>query len=188
MRRPGISLRRDRDRDESSFDNLFAIFPGAKGATSGKQKDGNTIASSRSRFTARCFWRIVTRRLMVDYDGGSMDGLSEVDVSRKSCRLGLRQCRSSENPTLPHDGQAVRTRREHVPDLGSATLVAPRPDPRRLRLDASCSAVDFPTHAPWGGDAQKGTTTPVSMRMETRQEGACAVLYITRLRATRPKR
>ena len=68
-----------------SFDNLFATFPGANGATSGKMKSGETIALKKIPLYSKKLLQNSHAAFQVDYDGGLMDGFSAVYVNRKPC-------------------------------------------------------------------------------------------------------
>jgi phospholipase C len=148
-----------------SFDNLFATFPGANGATSGKMKSGGTIALKKISLYSKKLLQNSHAAFQVDYDGGLMDGFSEVYVSRKPC------------PTCAYayvDPTQIRPYWTMAKQYALADNMFPTESSGDFSshqdlirgssaLDASKSLVDFPTHGPWGCDAQKGTTTPVLM-------------------------
>ena len=148
-----------------SFDNLFATFPGANGATSGKQKNGNTVALQKIPLYSKMLLQNSHVASMVDYDGGLMDGFSEVYVSRKSCPA----CAYAYvDPTQIRPywtiAQQYALADNMFPTESSGDFSSHQDLIRgSSALNASSSAIDFPTHGPWGCDAQKGTTTPVLM-------------------------
>ncbi len=149
-----------------SFDNLFATFPGAQ------RRDEREAEERATRLHLRRF-PLYSKKLLqnshaafqVDYDGGLMDGFSEVYVSRKSC------------PTCAYayvDPAQIRPYWTMAKQYALADNMFPTESSGDFSshqdlirgnsaLDASRSAVDFPTHGPWGCDAQSGTTTPVLM-------------------------
>src|SRR5581483_2247773 len=60
--------------ENRSFDNLFATFPGADGATSGKLSNGKTIRLIKVDFLYPYDLGHGYQAFLKDYDGGKMDG------------------------------------------------------------------------------------------------------------------
>ena len=69
-----------------SFDNLFATFPGANGATVGKMPGGQTVPLKSSNLYSPKLYQNSRAAFQVDYDQGQMDGFSAVYVDQKACR------------------------------------------------------------------------------------------------------
>ena len=68
-----------------SFDNLFATFPGANGATSGLMSNGQTVQLQESNLYNAKLYQNSHQAFTVDYDGGKMDGWNLVYVNQKPC-------------------------------------------------------------------------------------------------------
>ncbi len=146
-----------------SFDNLFATFPGADGATSGLMAGGQTVLLARSNLYTPKLYQNSRTASLVDYDGGKMDGWSKVWVSRKSCPKCAYQY---VNPAQIRPYWAMAKQYvladQMFPTENSGDFSSHQDLIRgSSAVNANESMVDFPTHGPWGCDAQQGTTVPV---------------------------
>jgi phospholipase C len=145
-----------------SFDNLFATFPGADGATSGKMASGQTISLVKGNLYDKRLYQNSRAAYLVDYDGGNMDGWSKVYVNRKACQTcayeyvdpahirpywALAQQYALADHMFPTENSGDFSSHQDLIRGSSA-------------ISAQKSLIDFPTHGPWGCDAQHGTTTP----------------------------
>jgi len=145
-----------------SFDNLFATFPGANGTTTGYSY-GQQVALKESNLYSPKLYQNSRAAFQVDYHGGKMDGWSSVYVNQKPCPLCAYQY---VNPAQIRPYWALAKRyvladamfpTEQSGDFSShQDLIR-----GSSAIDANDSVIDFPTHGPWGCDAQKGTTTPL---------------------------
>jgi phospholipase C len=146
-----------------SFDNLFATFPGADGATSGLMANGQTVLLAKSSLYTRKLYQNSRAAFLVDYDAGQMDGWSKVWVSRQACpKCAYEYVDPAQiRPYWAMAKQYVLA--DHMfPTENSGDFSAHQDLIRgSSAVDASESMVDFPTHGPWGCDAQHGTTVPV---------------------------
>jgi phospholipase C len=150
-------------QENRSFDNLFATFPGAEGATTGKMYGGRTIRLKQTNLYSKKLFENSRAASLADYDGGKMDGWSSVYVSLHACP---RCAYAYVNPKqiLPYWTLAKRyVLADHLfPSENSGDFTAHQD---LIRGDSALndreSLIDFPTHGPWGCDAQRGTTTPL---------------------------
>ncbi|HEY2555407.1 MAG TPA: alkaline phosphatase family protein [Candidatus Cybelea sp.] len=146
-----------------SFDNLFATFPGADGTTNGLMPNGQTIPLAKSKLYTRKLYQNSRAAFKVDYDDGQMDGWSKVWVSRKPCP----KCAYAYvDPAQIRPYWAMATQyvlADHMfPTENSGDFSAHQDLIRgSSAINANESAIDFPSHGPWGCDAQQGTTVPV---------------------------
>src|SRR5580692_3228342 len=60
--------------ENRSFDDLFATFPGADGATEGKMSNGQTVKLKKSNLEYPYDLAHSWQSYIDDYDGGKMDG------------------------------------------------------------------------------------------------------------------
>jgi phospholipase C len=146
-----------------SFDNLFATFPGADGATTGQMPDGQTIQLKKSNLYDPKLYQNSRAAFLVDYDGGKMDGWSNVYVNRKPCAT-CAYAYVDPAQINPYWAMAKKyvLADNMFPTENSGDFSSHQDLIRgSSAIDAHSSVVDFPTHGPWGCDAQKGTTTPL---------------------------
>jgi phospholipase C len=151
-------------QENRSFDNLFATFPGADGATTGKTSDGKTIKLKRVDLPERCDFGHSRQGFVRDYDRGKMD--------RFDLEGGSRRCPGKAG-TRPY--QYVEPAQvQPYWDLASQYVLADRMFQTQgsgsftahqdliaggTSIDPLHNLVDFPSHAPWGCDAPAGTVT-----------------------------
>lgn len=144
-----------------SFDNLFATFPGANGTTTGMMY-GQQVALKKSNLYSAKLYQNSHAAFQVDYDNGKMDGWSAVYVNQKACAT----CAYQYVDPAQINPYWVMAKRYVLADAMFPTETSgdfsSHQDLIRgsSALDSTGSAIDFPTHGPWGCDAQKGTTTP----------------------------
>ncbi|HXO17870.1 MAG TPA: alkaline phosphatase family protein [Candidatus Dormibacteraeota bacterium] len=146
-----------------SFDNLFATFPGADGATTGQTYGGQSIALKKSSLYNAKLYQNSRAAFLVDYDDGKMDGWSSVYVNTKPCATCAYQYVDPAQ-IKPYWAMAKKyvLADQMFPTENSGDFSSHQDLIRgSSALDAHQSVIDFPTHGPWGCDAQKGTTTPV---------------------------
>ncbi len=146
-----------------SFDNLFATFPGADGATTGKMHGGQTIALKAGDLYSPKLFQNSREASIADYDGGAMDGFSQVYVDRAPCPTCAYQYVKPAQ-IQPYWTMAKRyvLADRMFPTENSGDFSAHQDLIRgSSAMDSHKSLIDFPTHGPWGCDAQKGTQTPL---------------------------
>lgn len=150
-------------QENRSFDNLFATFPNADGATRGKNSDGNWVDLKSEKLYSKLALENSRAAFQVDYDGGKMDGWNLVYVNSVPCPT----CAYSYvNPAQiqPYWTMAQQyVLADHMFPSESSGSFSAHQDLIRgdSVLDANDTLVDFPSHGPWGCDAPSGTTTPL---------------------------
>jgi phospholipase C len=145
-----------------SFDNLFATFPGANGTTTG-YAFGQQVQLKKSNLYNAKLYQNSHAAFVVDYDNGLMDGFSAVYVDRKPCPTCAYQY---VDPTQIQPYWVMAQRNVLADNMFPTETSGDFSSHQDLirgssAIDANDSVVDFPTHGPWGCDAQKGTTTPL---------------------------
>lgn len=146
-------------QENRSFDNLFATFPKADGATCGKVKSGRCIPLKKVPLYSPTFPSYVHQDFVTDYDGGKMDGFA---VS--SGRVVYQYVDPTTiAPYWTLAKQYVLADRFFMTQ-GSASYTAHQALIRGgTRIDANRTVVDVPSDGSsgaWGCDAPAGTTVP----------------------------
>jgi phospholipase C len=146
-----------------SFNNLFATFPGADGATSGLNSLGQTVPL---KVTQLHYWKEMNnshKAFKTDYDGGKMDGWDRIFVGRHACPKCAYAYVGPQyiQPYWTLAQQYVLA--DHMFPTESSGGFSSLQDLIRgdSAISGSRSLIDFPSHGPWGCDAPSGTTTPV---------------------------
>ncbi len=159
-------------QENRSFDDFFATFPGADGATHGKMSNGKTIALKQTTLAEPCDFGHTSQGFMRDYDGGKMDGFNLEGVNGANCsRKGQDAGKLPYQYVDPSDIQPYWDIAEQYvladhlfQTQGSGSYTAHQD---LIRGDTTIdqaqvqSLVDVPTGLPWGCDAGTGTTTPL---------------------------
>ncbi|HKE35871.1 MAG TPA: alkaline phosphatase family protein [Candidatus Baltobacteraceae bacterium] len=146
-------------QENRSFDNLFAQFPGADGATSGKIHTGQTIALQKVNLFSPKDGQNSYNAFIKDYDGGNMDGF---DVGSQDGTNVYQYV----DPTQIRPYWALAKKyvlADHMfQTQGSGSFTAHQDLIRgSTEISSSESLVDYPHGEPWGCDAPSGTVTPV---------------------------
>jgi len=151
-------------QENRSFDNLFATFPGADGATSGKMSTGKTVKLAVSDLKSPCDFGHSRSGFLKAYDKGKMDGFNLEGGSKKCPGQAGRRPYQYVNPTqiAPYwdiAGQYVLG--DHMFQTQGSGSFTSHQDliAGGTRINQQESLVDFPSKAPWGCDAPSGTTT-----------------------------
>jgi phospholipase C len=149
-------------QENRSFDNLFATFPGANGATSGKTHDGKTIQLTIHSLTSLDVSHDYNA-YETDYDSGNMDGFDLAYFIHSKTRAGTYPYQyvnpSAIKPywTLAQQ-YALADAMFQTQGSGSFTahqdLIA-----GTTALDSTHSVIDSPLGSPWGCDAPPSTKT-----------------------------
>jgi phospholipase C len=168
-----------------SFDNLFANFPGADTVTQGRTNGGQSIPLKKSNLYTKNLYQNSRAAFLVDYDGGKMDGWSSVFVSRKRCATCAYEY---VNPAQVHPYWVMAQQyvlADHMYPTENSGDFSSHQDLIRgsSAINGQGSLVDFPTHGPWGCDAQKGTTTPiVTLQGQYQKNGPAPCMQYSTLR------
>jgi phospholipase C len=157
-------------QENRSFDDFFATFPGADGATSGEEETSNgdvTVPLKEVNLAYRCDLGHSRRGFLRDYDGGEMDGFNLEGIS-DNCAPGPAGTRPYQyvNPAeiAPYWEIAQRyVLADHMfQTQGSGSFTAHQDlIAGGTSINGYESVVDFPDNTPWGCDAPRGTTAPL---------------------------
>ncbi len=149
-------------QENRSFDNLFATFPGADGATQGKMHNGKTITLAKHNLSSLDISHD-SRTFVTDYAGGKMNGF-DLSLFIHSTKKAGTYPYQYVNPaqiqpywTLAKQ-YALLDHMFQTQGSGSFTahqdLIA-----GATAIDSKDSIIDTPSGSPWGCDAPKGTRT-----------------------------
>lgn len=150
-------------QENRSYDNLFATYPGGNGATQGKMHNGQTIPLKETQLTSPLLPSNGYQAFVVDYDGGKMDGWDLVYVSDRKCPKCVYKY---VNPSQTQPYWSIAQNYVLADNMFATTFSGSFNGHQDLirgdtAINSTQSLIDFPTHAPWGCDAQQGTTTPL---------------------------
>lgn len=148
-------------QENRSFDNLFATFPGADGATQGKMHNGQIVQLTKAPLASQDIDHNYST-YTTDYDGGNMDGfdLSHIDGQRKAGKYPYRYVDPSQiTPywTLAHQyvlaDQMFQTQ-------GSGSFIAHQDlIAGGTAINSTESLIDDPSQSSWGCNAPPSTVT-----------------------------
>ncbi|MFZ0365750.1 MAG: alkaline phosphatase family protein [Candidatus Cybelea sp.] len=156
-------------QENRSFDNLFATFPGADGATHGKEKVGGKTKQLKlqvENLAYPCDFGHSYAGFIGDYDGGKMDGFN--------LPAGGPQCpgAAGKKPYQYVNPQQVAPywdiAKQYVladqmfQTQGSGSFTAHQDLIRggtTIDQAQTQSLIDYPSSHPWGCDAKQGTST-----------------------------
>jgi phospholipase C len=150
-------------QENRTYDNLFATYPNGNGVTHGKMHDGKTIRLKESNLTSQLLPSNSYQGFVVDYDGGKMDGWDLVYVDGRKCPKCVYKY---VNPSQVQPYWTLAQQYVLADNMfATSTSGSFNGHQDLIRGDTAVSSteslIDFPTHAPWGCDAQPGTTTPL---------------------------
>jgi phospholipase C len=157
-------------QENRSFDNLFATFPGAEGATEGKtpprktpKGTSTTYPLRKANLTSKLNLSTYTYDFFLkDYDKGKMDGWWNVPVDGHPGSFAYAYVDPSQ--IAPYWALAKQyVLADHMfATQGSASFTAHQDLIRGGTMVSSAeSVIDVPTNQPWGCDAPSGTKVPV---------------------------
>jgi phospholipase C len=147
-------------QENRSFDNLFARFPNADGATRGRTHTGQWVKLKEHKLESGLILNNSHIAFGVDYDNGKMDGFDLVYVNEHRCTCAYQYVEQSTiKPYWSLAKQYVLA--DHMfPDQSSGSFTGHQDLIRGgAYLNDYESLIDFPTDGPWGCDAPPGTTT-----------------------------
>ena len=152
-------------QENRTFDNLFATYPGADGATRGKTHDGKylplrkaDLESPISPNNGYLFWKR-------DWNKGKMNGFDTVPIGKTSGTYVYEYVDPAQ--ITPYWDLARKyVLSDHMfQTQGSGSFTAHQDLIRGgTELGGSRSLIDFPSAQPWGCDSPPGTTTPPAAR------------------------
>ena len=149
-------------QENHSFDNLFATFPGADGATTGKMSTGKTIKLKKSNLYSPKLFENSRLAFTVDYDNGKMDGWNKVYVGSKPCPK-CAYAYVDPAQIAPYWTMAQQyALADHMFTTESSGSFTAHQDLIRgnTAINSTTSLIDFPSRGPWGCDAPAGATVP----------------------------
>jgi phospholipase C len=151
-------------QENRSFNNLFATFPGADGATKGKMGK-KTIALKAEPLIWQCDFGHSRSGFLRDYDGGKMDGFNTEGGGKCGPHAGRNPYQyvipAQLGPYWDIAGQYVLAD-QTFQTQGSGSFTAHQDLIRGGTTFDSAqdeALVDFPTGVPWGCNAPPSTTT-----------------------------
>jgi phospholipase C len=155
-------------QENRSFDNLFGSFPGADGATHGQMYDGKTIKLHESNLYSPLAMPNSHQAFVYDYNGGKMNGFSQVYVDSELChRCAYQYVNPSEiQPYWDMAKQYVLG--DHMYPTESSGSFTGHQDLIRgdTEINDHESLIDFPSNGPWGCDAPPGTYVPLLLKKD----------------------
>lgn len=148
-------------QENRSFDNLFATFPGADGATRGRLHTGKTIALTKGPLVSQNIYHDYSTYL-TDYDNGKMDGfdLSHINGQQLAGKYPYRYVDPAQiAPYWDLARQYVLA--DHMfQTQGSGSFTAHQDlIAGGTAINAIESLIDNPSASSWGCDAPPGTLT-----------------------------
>jgi phospholipase C len=157
-------------QENRSFDNLFATFPGADGATQGKMKPPGggkrqTVQLKKVPLVEKCDFGHRYQGFKADYDNGKMDGFGLQGGGKCKGQVGTLPYQYVDpNDIIPYwfIAQNYVLGDEMFQTQGSGSFSAHQDLIRGgTTYDAALtkSLVDYPSAEPWGCDAKAGTVT-----------------------------
>ncbi len=160
-------------QENRSFDNLFATFPHADGATKGLTHTGQSITLKARKLESTLVLNNSHLAFNLDYDNGKMDGFDLVYVNGHQCTCAYQYVKPSTiKPYWQMAKQYVLA--DHMFTSQSSGSFTGHQDLIRGGADISSheSIIDFPTSEPWGCDAPPGTTTTLLTDTGDYEKGA----------------
>jgi phospholipase C len=165
-------------QENRSFDDLFATYPGADGATSGMMKTSSggdvSVPLKVEPLTQFCDPGHGYKGFLLSYDGGKMDGFA---LTGNKCNSDHTEPYQYVDPkdivpywTLAQQyvlgDQMFQTQGSgsftaHQDLIAGATIINP---------EKTSSLIDYPTAAPWGCDAPPGTKTDLLKYIDSKLE------------------
>jgi phospholipase C len=147
-------------QENRTFDNLFATYPGADGATRGKTHNGGSLALRKADLASPVspnngytFWRR-------DWNGGKMNGFDTVPIGRVSGTYVYEYVNPAQIAPYWNLAQQYVLSDHTFQTQGSGSFTAHQDLIRGgTEVGDSKSLIDFPSGQPWGCDSPSGTVT-----------------------------
>ena len=153
-------------QENRSFDDLFAHFPGANGATKGKMSNGKTVKLKAHSLIMSTDIQHCHKAFETAYDGGKMDGFNLVNKgvcptgSGPIGTLAYQFVKLSEIQPYWDIAQQYVLSDAMFQTQGSGSFTAHQDLIRGdTVIDSDHSIIDNPTGMPWGCDASPNTVT-----------------------------
>ena len=162
-------------QENRSFDNLFGTFPGADGATSGKNSKGQTIQLKEQPLAGALDINHDYTTYKTEYDGGKMDGFNLVGFDGNNPAGNYPYQYVNPSDIAPYWSLATSyALADHLfQTQGSGSFTAHQDLlAGGTQIDARHSIIDYPSewHS-WGCDAPPGTVTSLITKNDVLQKG-----------------
>jgi phospholipase C len=149
-------------QENRSFDNLFAGFPGADGATSGLTHTGQSVTLHKSNLYSAIDGENAHWAFQTDYDGGKMDGFDEVPVNGQLGTYVYQYVDPVQIEPYWKLAKAYALADHMFQTEGSGSFTGHQDLIRgNTAISSSEAAIGSPLGEPWGCDAPAGTVTPI---------------------------
>jgi phospholipase C len=152
-------------QENRSFDNLFATFPGADGATEGKMSNGQTVRLKKSDLAYPYDLGHGWQAFLDDYDSGKMDGFNLENKGKSGEKAGEAAYRYVDPKQIAPYWDIAKTYvlADHMfQTQGSGSYTAHQDLIRGgTFIGSGKTIIDFPSQQPWGCDSPPGTTTSI---------------------------
>src|ERR1700729_633964 len=147
-------------QENRSFDNLFATFPHADGATKGLTHTGKYVKLKARKLESTLVLDNSHLAFNVDYDGGKMDGFDLVYVNEHQCTCAYQYVKPSSIKPYWSLAKQYELADHMFPSQSSGSFTGHQDLIRGgAYINSYESLIDFPTSEPWGCDAPPGTAT-----------------------------
>ncbi len=152
-------------QENRSFDNLFATFPGADGATHGTLHDGSTFALTKAPLADLHDLNHMHSGFLTEYDGGKMDGFDQIGFGSSGTQgpagtYPLRYVNPSQIASYWSLAKNYALADHLFQTQGSGSFTAHQElIAGGTAINSTESLIDFPSTGPWGCDAPTGTKT-----------------------------
>lgn len=150
-------------QENRTFDNLFALFPGADGTTSGMTHTGQSIPLKKMNLYASVDGQNAHWAFVQDYNRGKMDGFDTVPVGGVSPSTFVYQYVDPAQVRPYWKLAREYALADHMFQTeGSGSFIGHQDIIRgNTAISPTESLIDEPHGEPWGCDAPAGTITPV---------------------------
>jgi phospholipase C len=149
-------------QENRSFDNLFATFPGADGATTGMRHNGKTIPLQKHALSALDISHD-SKAYATDYDSGKMDGFDLsffIHTTKKAGTYPYQYADPSQVQAYWTIAQQYALADHMFQTQGSGSFTAHQDlIAGATAIDSTDSLIDTPSGSPWGCDAPPSTKT-----------------------------
>ncbi|HEX3457222.1 MAG TPA: alkaline phosphatase family protein [Candidatus Baltobacteraceae bacterium] len=151
--------------ENRSFDNLFATFPGADGATTGKMSNGKRVPLKKVDFLYPHDLGHSYQAFLRDYNKGKMNGF-DLEGGGKGQGPAGKEPYQYVDPTQIQPYWDIAQQYALADHLfqtqGSGSFTAHQDlIAGGTAIDETKSLIDFPSAKPWGCDAPQGTRTSI---------------------------
>jgi phospholipase C len=148
-------------QENRSLDNLFATFPGADGATSGKTKKG-TVRLAKYPLEDPLDIHHIWQTFITEYDNGAMDGFGNIGYNDGSPAGNFPYQYVDPNDIQPYWSMAKQyTLSDEMFETQSSGSFVAHQDliAGDTAINSDEVLANIPTHEPWGCDSPQGTLT-----------------------------